>query len=159
KVEEERPVGRPAAGGERVDLLDQGERHAAAVSLVGARRIGEAVAEHVPAGGERRLDDLQEVLAAAGEDDQELDRAVHAPPTRIEDHRAQSITQWRAARLMGHNVGYPQPVQPGRGTPQVRRLAAAVEALEGDEQGSLWHGGGKLARVSRKSIACRPGGS
>src|SRR5262249_39109051 len=134
EVEEESVVRPPAAGRQGVDLGDPLPRHAAAVALVGERRVGEAVAEDVDAAGEGRLDDRGEVLARAGEDEEELDDAVHRPPAGVEEDPPDGVAEWRAARLVGGEAGQAAPGEPRRRAPEMGGLAAPVEALEGDEE-------------------------
>jgi len=142
EIEEQRVVRPPAAGRQPVHLVDDVERHAPAVALIGFRRVGETVAEHVTAGGERRLDHLDQVLTPAGEDEQQLDHAVDRPPPVVEEDGAQGVAERRPSRLVGDQMGDLAPGQPFGGAAQMGRLAAAVEALEGDEQGR--HGEGTL---------------
>ena len=53
----------------------------------------------------------------------------------IQKHAAQRLSQLGPARLLGHPVRDALPCQPFGGTLQVGRLAAAVQALEGNEVG------------------------
>jgi hypothetical protein len=73
------------------------------------------------------------VLPAAGGDEEQLDGAVHAVPARVEEEAADGAAEGGAARLVRLDDLDALAAQPGGGAPQVGRLAAAVEALEGDE--------------------------
>jgi hypothetical protein len=121
-------------------VLERGEaleRHAAPVALVGEGGVGEAVAEDVVAARQRGLDAAQDVVAARREDDQRLRDRVHAG---AEQRRAQRLGERRSARLAGRDDAAAGRAQALRERLEVRRLAGAVDPLEGDEAAPPRHG-------------------
>ena len=66
--------------------------------LIGIGRIGEAIAHHPGACGQRGLDALGEMLATAREHQQRLGFEVHG---LVQDELAQALAQRRAARFAG----------------------------------------------------------
>lgn len=102
----------------------------APAALVGKAGVGEAVADHGAAGGQGRLDLLHEVVTPRREDEQGLRQRIHG---LVQHQLAQPLGQRRAARLARQHHVVATPAQPGHGAVEVRALAGAVDAFEGDE--------------------------
>ncbi len=152
QVEEQGAVGPAAAGGDLGDALDRFGVDAAPRALVGARRVGEPVAEHQAPRGERRIDHLDQVLAPAGEDEQQLEHAVHRAETVVQEDRPDRLPELGAAGLPGDLVGDAQLGEAARDAQEVGRLATAVQPLESHELG---HGPGTLARAPGAAVGAR----
>lgn len=148
-------VGRAAArllaggGGGFGDIEDQGQVRrrpgqgtqggalggigALAVHLIGLGGVGEAVAEHGVAGGERGADGAGEVFGAGGEMQQhfgfgrEILRAA-------EQDAAQEFGIGRAAGLAGFEHACAPGAQGGGEVAELGGFASALPALEGDER-------------------------
>jgi hypothetical protein len=98
--------------------------------LIGERGVGEAVAQHRVAACERRLNDTEQMVATCREHEQRLGQCIH----RLVQHQiAQHLRQRRAAGLARHHDTQAAVAQPRRQRLDVRRLAGAVDAFEGDE--------------------------
>jgi len=99
-------------------------------ALVGARRVGEAVADHPGPALQRRKNHFAHVLGARGEHEQRFGERVH----RLgEQQRAQLLGQRRPAGLARHDDLVPGGAQALGEPGNMRGLARAVHALEGDE--------------------------
>src|SRR5687768_6130225 len=72
QVEDQRQIGREAAGGVDVQLANEVEIDTPAVSLVGDGRVGVAVAEHDPTAREPAIDLLRHVLMPRGHEQEDL---------------------------------------------------------------------------------------
>src|SRR5882672_2756690 len=88
EVEEQREVGHDAAGRANVQLADQVGIDAAAVPLIGDRRVGVPVAEHDATPVEPRPDPLRDVLLARRHEEEDLDERLRVNArTRSEERR------------------------------------------------------------------------
>lgn len=152
QVEEQGDVRAAGTGGHYIDLIDDRHRNPAPEALVGAGRVGEAVAEHVPAARQLGLNSFDQMLAPAGKNEQQLDRAVDPAPLPVEEDLANRLRERGAPGFMRHHVWQIPRREPGRRGAQLGRLAAAVETFEGEETGhggeiSMMPGSGRLKRM------------
>jgi hypothetical protein len=129
-VEPQRQVGLARALHPSLQLRQHGPVEAAPRTLVGEGRVGEAVAQHGGAGGQRRLDALAQVIAPRREHQQAFRQRVHLI---AQEKLAQLFGQWRATGLAGHQHVVALGADPARKRVDVRALARAVDAFEGDE--------------------------
>src|SRR6185312_15685982 len=110
-IDQDGEVGAQSLTGDPVELTNDGRIEAAATALVNERRIGEAIAEHDPAFGERGADDFLHVLGAAGEIEQQFGAAgLHG----FDDFAA------AFAQVLGQEA-------------ELRGFAAAVHTFESEE--------------------------
>jgi hypothetical protein len=129
-VEPEREVGLQPGVDPAFEVAQHALVLAAAGALVRERRVGEAVAQDGVAARQRRHDHAVEVVAARGEDEQRLDDAVHL---LVQQQLAQVLGERRPTRLARADDA-PTACAQARGERlDVRRLAGAVDPLEGDE--------------------------
>jgi hypothetical protein len=140
-VEHERAVRRETGMGSAAQPLDELERYALAGALVGVGRVEESVAHHPASRLERGTDHLAHVVRARGEDKQRLGQGIHR---LLQDRLAQLLGEVGAAGLARDDRA------PARGAGdrvgdelQVRGLARAVDALQGDEPRRRAHFGGR----------------
>ncbi len=130
-VEQEREIRLAVAVDPLLQLADARQRHAVAAALVGVGRVGEAVAQHPVAAGERRPDHEVEVLAPRGEHQQRL--RCRASSARAAPARAASRpAACRRARALV-TTACPRAEICAASHCDVRALAGAVDAFEGDE--------------------------
>ena len=132
-VEHERAVGAQATGGRAVELGDAREIDAARVALVGGRGVVEAVAQDDLAGRERRSDDLVDELGSARLVEQDLRRDAQLRVVGVEQDAAHRLADDGTARLAQHAHGQSGGLELLGEEPDLRRLAGALTALEGDE--------------------------
>ncbi len=123
------------------------------MTLVGERRVDIAIEEHDPARLQRRLEDLDRQLGAGGGVERRLGPR-REPARLVQEKVTDALAGRRAARLAQHRAGrllaaHGQPRAEQRVTQQqdLGGLAAAVDALEGDEQPA---GAGGRARHARR---------
>ena len=125
----------------RAQPLDELERHALACALVGVGRVEEPVAHHPASRIERGNDHPAHVVRTRREDEQRLGHGVER---LLEDRPAQVLGQFGAAGLAGDDR---MPAGSGghgiRDELQVRRLARAVDAFQGNESPPRAHFGGR----------------
>jgi hypothetical protein len=125
----------------RAQALDELERHALAGALVGVGRVEEPVADHPGSRIEGGTDHLAHVVRACREDEQRLGHGVQR---LLEDRPAQVLGEIGAAGLARHDRAPAGSGRDGvRDELQVRRLACAVDPLEGDEPPRGAHFGGR----------------
>src|SRR4029078_8597171 len=98
--------------------------------VMGARRIGETVPYEAVASGERRLDQMYDVLAPCCEHQQQLHLMRHR---LLEQRRAQRFAEGGAARLACRDDVEPACGERFGEPCGVRSLARAVDPLERDE--------------------------
>ena len=110
-----------------VEPAQLGEVEAAAVALVGERRVDAAVADDGATGAQRRKHDLGEVLGTVGGGDQRLGAGVELGDVVVVEDLAQPLPDRRAARLVGEHGAERLGEQRRLGA-----LAAALGPLEGD---------------------------
>ena len=103
---------------------------AAAGALVRERRVGEAVAKNRVAARQRGHDHTVEVVPPRGEDEQRLGDAIHL---LVQQQRAQLLGQRSSPGLTRADDAPSALAQPRGERLDVRRLAGAVDAFEGDE--------------------------
>ena len=82
-----------------LELRDQARRQLARGALIGARRIGESVANHPGAPLQRRRDRLVDMVDPRGGEQQRLGSGPNLRRRAGEDHLAQCLGMRRAARL------------------------------------------------------------
>jgi len=117
-----------------VKLPDVRDRQPPPVSLVGERRIGEAVAQDDPALCESGEDHLAEMLRAARRIQEELRRGVQPSVERVQEDPADLVADGRTARFPGerHRPSLFRKILQEAG--DLGRLAGALDALKGDER-------------------------
>ena len=121
------------AGDEKMELAQPVARHAATEALIGFGRIGEAVAQHDAARRERGPDGRDEMAAPRRHHEQRLALAVPALGRAGEKEAPDLLGARRPARLARRQhilAAVPQRLREKR---DLRRLAGALAALEGDE--------------------------
>src|SRR6476659_4416291 len=131
-AQQQRAVGRQPASGEVVDRPHGLDAEATAGALVGQRGVDEAVEQHPAAGRHRGPDPLGDELGAGGGVEQRLGARVDAQ-RRVLDQRADALGELDAARLAQERDVAPAVAQARGETLGERRLARAVEPLDGDE--------------------------
>ena len=138
QVQQQRQVGHQAARRDRVRGVHLGTLDAAAVVLVGNRRVEVAVAEHERAALERRADHLRhELRARRGEHQQLGARVGRFAGGRTQQRLAQPLAEARAAGLAaGHDLAAGLAGAACEGGQQ-RRLTRALAALDRNEAASL----------------------
>ena len=128
--QEQRAVGRQAAGGEQVQRADLLHAQPAARALVGERGVDEAVEQDPAAVRQQRLQPLSDELRARGRVEQRLRARAHVE-LRVLDERADPLRQLDSARLAeDDDVALAQRI--GERADH-RRLAGAVDPLDGDQ--------------------------
>ncbi|MPL94869.1 hypothetical protein SDC9_41028 [bioreactor metagenome] len=132
QVDEEGQV-RLAPDHQRVQLVDETAQVAAAEALIHPRGIGEAVADHDPARGERGRDGAFEMVAARGGEQQDLGLGRPAVRVALEHETADLLGAGRAAGLARqHDVMALGRQRLGQ-KPRLRGFPRSVDAFEGDE--------------------------
>ena len=133
-VEDQRHVRHHAIYRDALDVLDKSPRLLAAVALINARRIEEAIAKHDGTALDCRADHLLNVIGAGGCKQQRL----HARTERLsgagENDVPQSLRTGRAAGFARNQrvvAGLPQLLGEA---PDLGGLTRALSALECDEQ-------------------------
>src|SRR5277367_2994687 len=129
QIEHDCQIGRDIVGREPVQLAEQLEIEAAAVTLVRGGRIGIAIGNNYFAGGQRGPEFFAHVLRAVGQHQQQFSSDVQRDGG-IEKNRANRFAGARAARLMRDRYaasGCAQRVAENRG---LRRFPAALDAFE-----------------------------
>ena len=106
---------------------------AAPASLIDQSRIGEAVAQHDSSGIERGPNHLVHILRAAGEVKQQLGARLDIGAGRIEQDLADLPANPGSAGLDGFDDVPAAVAQPLGKHPELRGLAAAVDAFERNE--------------------------
>src|SRR3546814_4007156 len=90
-LEHEGAIGKHAARAEAVERHDRGVVDPAGSTLIGARRIDEAIGDHPDASAERRVDRLLDMIGARRGEQQRL--GMRAPaidgPLRSEEHTSE----------------------------------------------------------------------
>src|SRR5262245_36681999 len=84
QIEEQGQVRHDAAGRARVELADQVQIDAAAVALVGHRRVDVPIAEHDPASVEPRAELLGDVLLARRHEEEDFDEGLRMDTRALE---------------------------------------------------------------------------
>ena len=133
KIEDQGQIRRELAEHETVQRPEIIDRQATAITLVRERRIGEAVADHPHAPVERRPDQLFDMIAAGGIEQQNLGNSIPAFRGAFEQQLADRFRPGRAARLaraLNRDAG---PFQRRREKPGLRRFAGALAAFDRNE--------------------------
>ena len=104
------------------------------VGLIGDAGIQKSIADHNFAAIQGGLDDLPHVLDAAGGVEQRLALGGHAPAVQAEDHLADALGDGAAAGLPGEHGLKAPLLQVFLQQGDLGGLAAAVAALQRDEQ-------------------------
>ena len=113
----------------------------APAALEGDGRVDVAVADHPGAAGQRRRDHVGHQLRAAGGEQQRLGARADVPVAVVEHERPDALAERRAAGLAALDHLVAGGTQTLRQQAGLRRLADAVEALEGDEHRTKAKGG------------------
>src|SRR5271170_7965511 len=100
-------------------------------ALVGLSRIGKAVAKNDTSLLKRRRNHLGKRLRAISEHQPEFCARIENFRLRIKQQRANAITSLRPTRLTGDKRFLAAGLKPRSQTPQLCRLARAVEPLKG----------------------------
>ncbi len=101
-------------------------------ALIGDRGVDITIGQHHRAARQRRADDLFDVLGLVGGENQRFRARRHV--VTVQDQVAQGLAQGGAAWLPGADHLPPGRLEVRREQPNLRRLARAVPALEGDEK-------------------------
>jgi len=132
-VEQDGQVGLKIAAQHFVQLQHGLRSQLAAASLVGFGGVGEAVAEDDASLGQRGQNYLMNVLRARCEHQCHFGGGRQSGGRRVEQDVANLFTGCGAARLAGDDYGNAAGTESSRQLGDLRALAAAVEAFEGDE--------------------------
>ena len=138
--QQQRAVRRQPAGGEQVQRADLLHAEAAPGALVGERGVDEAVEQHPVAGREQRLELLGDELRAGRRVEQRLRARVHFQGGILHE-RADALGELDAAGLAQHERLLSSRVQRAGERADERRLAGAVEPLDGDQAAAVHVGG------------------
>jgi hypothetical protein len=125
--QQQRAVHRHVPDPERVQRADLGHAQPTSPTLIGQRRVDEAVHDHGRPRGQQRPQPLGHELRPRGREQQRL-RAWIDRDARIGDQRPDALREIDAARLAQHG----RPQRTGQARDQ-RRLPGAVEALDRDQ--------------------------
>jgi hypothetical protein len=132
EVEEQREVGKDAAGGVDVQLADQVDVQAPSVPLIGQRGVDVAIAEHDPALLEPGADALADVLLARGQEEEQLtDR--YRPQARALEEAPDGQAERGAIGLRRPLDPRPLSLQPSPEARELGGLARPLDALERDQ--------------------------
>ncbi len=157
-VEEKREVGLAVAVDPLLELADARDGHAVPAALIGVGRVGEAVAEHPVARGPAPAGSRDRGARAAP-------RTSAAPRCRASSARAAAASRSRSPSGVppGSRVAttrVPARLEASREPGDVRALAGAVDAFEGDEAAGgvrSWDGDAGNARDVAASAVARAG--
>lgn len=133
QVEDQRQVGDEIAEREALQRRKRGQRQAAAVTLIGGRRIGEAIADDPGAGREGGTDGAGDMVAPGGAEQQRLAGGIPALAVAFEQQAADRLGAGRTTRLAGGErgaAGLPQRRDQER---RLGRFPGPLAALDGDE--------------------------
>ena len=133
RVDDQREVGQAAGDGRLVDVEDAVDAQAAGGALVGERGVEEAVGHDPAPGREGGADDALDQLGPRGGEEVGLGGQAQVPGLAVQDEPADALAQHRPARLAGERDAQAAALQGLGEQPGLGRLAAAVDALEGDE--------------------------
>ena len=125
----EQPLRRPHVERQHVLLAETARR-----PLVRERRVDVAVADHDLALAEGRADQRRNVLRASRREQQRLGPRLHVAGVVVQQQFAQLLTHDRASGLARDEDVDPPRLEVLRGQADLRALAGALDALEGDEQ-------------------------
>ena len=125
--------GRQPVDGGAVDLQDAVDAQPARPPLVGERGVEEAVAHHPAPGRQRRPHDPLHQLGAGGGEEVGLGHQAQLPRLARQHDLAHALAQQRPPGLAGARHPQPALLQGVGEQAGLRRLAAAVDALERDE--------------------------
>src|SRR6266404_8556329 len=140
-VQQDGQVGLKVATQHFVQLQHGLRSQLAAAALVGFGGVGEAVAEDDAPLGQRGKNYLVNMLCARGEHQCHFGGGRQAGGCRVEQDVANLFAGGSAARLAGDDHGNASGTESARELGDLRALAAAVEAFEGDELSARRHVG------------------
>ena len=109
----------------------------ATTALIGFRRVGEAVAEHHAAFGERGLNDFCNVLRARGEHQSQLSQRGQAGGPSVEQNVSDFFSHGGSTRLARNHHGKVMGSQHIGELFQLRALAATIQAFHSDELSAM----------------------
>ncbi len=148
EIEDQRQIGAAAAAQEAIQFAHELDAQAASRALVGFGGVGEAIAEDDFAARQGGSDDALDVLGASGEEERELGAGRGRIAVASEHPAADGLAERRAPRLARDQHGTRQR----RGQElELGRLAAAIHALEGDEEA----GGLVGTLLAGEGVGCR----
>jgi len=136
-VHQDGEVGLEVATQDAVKIEDRVATELPAGALVGLGGVGEAVAEHGFALREGGLDHFADVLGARGEHEGHLGHGGQAGGGRVEDDVADLLAGRRASGFAGDDDGKASGTKGLGEFFDLRALAGAVEAFEGDELAAM----------------------
>src|SRR4029453_17854149 len=151
EIEEQREVREDPARGPHVQLADQVRIDAAAVALVGDRRIGVPVAEDDPAAREPRPNFLRDVLLARGHEQEDLDERLGLDTGALEK-AAYGESEPRSAGLTGAPDLPPLRTKPSPEPHHLGCLARPLDALERNQEST------HAQTIAHASTPAEPGG-
>ena len=129
------------AGGEQADVAHRVGAEAAPAALERDGRVDVPIADHPGAAGQRGSDHVGHQLRAARGEQQGLRARGHVPVAVVEHERPHALAERRPTRLAALDHLVAGGAQTLRQEAGLRRLADAVEALEGDEHRTKAKGG------------------
>ena len=107
---------------------------AAAVALIGEGGVGETVAEHGPAGGQGRGDDLLHMLGASRSVEEELGERDHGPVAGVQEDGPHLVGDGAPPGFAGEENGVSRSLQSLGQESDLGGLAASFDPLKGYEQ-------------------------
>src|SRR3989442_15968742 len=134
RVEEERALRPQPADREARDRAQPLEIRAEPVALVRERRVEEAVGEDDLPRGERRPEDVADVLRARGGEEERLRLRTEREAARVKQHLADPLPERRAAGLARHEHVAPAAGERLREPRRLERFPQALAALEREEE-------------------------
>ena|ERR1700692_21059 len=117
----------------------------ATISLVGFRRIGEAIAKNNLPVFERRQDHLRDVLRSRSEHESHFCHRRESLSGGVEENATNFFTGRGSSGLARFDYLISRCAQSRRKLPQLRALAGSVEPFEGDELSATQHRGDDIS--------------
>ncbi len=137
EIEEQRQIGNHPSRGNPYQVVDENGIVAAGISLIGAGRIGEPVAENQFPTVHPRTDNRFDVLGAVGGVQQRLGQRCRNGVGSVmgfEEQTANREAERRSAGFAGFTDGVPHLSQALGEKPKLRGFSASVDSFEGDEK-------------------------
>ena len=140
-IEQDGQVGLQVAAEDFMHLQDRLGAELAASTLVSLGGIGKAIAEHDASFGERRQNDLMDVLRAGGEHERHFGERRKSRGGGVQQDVANSFASLSAARFAGDGDGEAVGAQGSREFLYLGALAAPVETFKGNKFSACGHVG------------------